>query len=219
MDLSKKIIYPLILCLFLYSLTTYSQEEIDTSGKYKNGNIETKEDINPLRIGIKAGIPSFFTINIEYVTPLLDNRVAFAVDYFPLKINLLDIDGRFNNFEIGSNIYLKNTGKGLYGGISYYMFDAKATNLTDYEFDNGSFGAGETSLKFNTFNLKIGAKLGKAFYFRIEAGYGFGNIPETIEITSLDGNGSITENISEVFSYIGKAGVPIFNFGIGYSFL
>jgi hypothetical protein len=209
----------LVLLLLLTTNNIFSQEEIDTSDEYKNGNIETKEDINPLRIGVKAGIPSIFTINIEYVTPLLDNRVAFAVDYFPLRINLLDIDGRFNNFEIGSNIYFKNTGKGLYGGISYYTYDAKATNLTDYEFDNGSFGTGETSLKFNTFNLKIGAKLGKAIYFRIEAGYGFGNIPETIEITSLDGNGSTTEDIGEVFSYIGKAGVPIFNFGIGYSFL
>jgi len=50
-------------------------------------------------------------------------------------------------------------------------------------------------------------------------GYGFGNIPETIVITSEDGNSSTTEGIEEAFSYIGKAGVPLFNFGIGYSFL
>jgi hypothetical protein len=212
----KRITRLIILCLFFTSFNSYAQE-IDTSGEYKNGNLATKEDINPLRIGVKVGIPSFFTINVEYVTPLLDNRVAFAIDYFPLRINALGTDAKFKNFEIGSNIYIKNTGKGLYGGISYYTFNAEATNLTGYGDDDDTFGTGETTIKFNTFNLKIGAKLGKAFYFRIEAGYGFGNIPKTITITGQDGN-SITANIEEVISYLG-AGVPIFNFGIGYSFL
>ena len=219
-NLSKKIItIPLFLCLLLCSLISYSQEEIDTSGEYKNGNIVTKEDINPLRIGVKVGIPSFFTINAEYVTPLLDNRVAFALDYFPLRINILDTEAKFKNFEIGSNIYLKNNGKGIYGGFSYYSFNAEATNIQDIDFDDGTYGNGKAAIEFNTFNLKIGAKLGKTFYFRIELGYGFGKIPETILITSEDGNSSTTEDIGEVFSYIGESGVPIFNFGIGYSFL
>ncbi len=183
-----------------------------------NGNTETKTDINPLRIGVKVGVPSFFTVNVEYVTPLLDNRVAFAIDYFPLRINLLDIESKFKNFEIGSNIYLNNKGKGLYGGLSYYKFNAEVSNIEEVEFDDGSYGTGETTIKFNTFNLKIGAKLGKAFYFRIELGYGFGNLPETIVITSTENNSSTTEDTSEVISFLGS-GVPIFNFGIGYSFL
>tara|TARA_R110000787_G_scaffold81036_2_gene175882 strand:- start:41516 stop:42193 length:678 start_codon:yes stop_codon:yes gene_type:complete len=213
----KSIVITILFCLLLSSLNTYSQE-IDTSGEYKNGNLPEKEDINPLRIGVKVGIPSFFTINVEYVTPLLDNRVAFAIDYFPLRINALDIEAKFKNFEIGSNIYLKNNGKGLYGGLSYYAFNAEATNIQDTDFDDGSFGTGKATIEFNTFNLKLGAKLGRAFYFRIELGYGFGNIPETIVITSTDGNSSTTEDIEEVISFLG-AGVPIFNFGIGYSFL
>jgi len=213
--MKKKINFTFVLFLISFSLLS---QEIDTTGEYKDGNVGTKEDINPLRIGLKVGIPSFFTINVEYVTPLLENRVAFAIDYFPLRINLLDMESKFKNFEIGSNIYLKNNGKGIYGGLSYYTFNAEATNIQDIDFDDGSYGTGDATIKFNTFNLKLGAKLGKAFYFRVELGYGFGNLPETIVITSTDGNSSTTEDIEEVISFLG-AGVPIFNFGIGYSFL
>ena len=201
----------------LISISSYSQNITETEN-VQNGNLDSKVDINPLRLGVKVGAPSFITINVEYVTPLLDNRVAFAIDYFPLSINLLDIESKFKNFEIGSNIYLNNKGKGLYGGLSYYTFNAEVTNIEEVEFDDGSFGTGETNIKFNTFNLKIGAKLGRAFYFRIELGYGFGNLPETVVITSTDSNSSTTEDIGEVISFLGS-GVPIFNFGIGYSFL
>ena len=217
MSTIKKLLFITLTLSLTLSFNVKSQE-VNSSAEIKNGNLSAKEDINPLRIGVKAGIPSIFNINIEYVTPLLDNRVAFAIDYFPLKINVSDTEAKFKNFEIGSNIYIKNTGKGIYGGLSYYKFDAHAKNI-DTDFDDGSSGPGETTIKFNTFNLKVGAKLGKAFYFRIELGYGFGNIPETIVITSEDGNSSTTEGIEEAFSYIGNAGVPIFNFGIGYSFL
>jgi hypothetical protein len=216
--MKEKLILSFCILLFTFqSYNIYSQESND-SLKTTNGNAQTKTDINPLRIGVKLGIPSFFTISAEYVTPLLDNRVAFAIDYFPLRINLLDIESKFKNFEIGSNIYLNNKGKGLYGGLSYYKFNAEVTNIEEVEFDDGSYGTGETNIKFNTFNLKIGAKLGKAFYFRIELGYGFGNLPETVVITSTDGFKSTTEDIDEVISFLGS-GVPIFNFGIGYSFL
>jgi len=213
---TSKLLICILLVTFL-SNNTFSQDNNETL-ETTSGNTETKTDINPLRIGVKVGVPSFFTINVEYVTPLLDNRVAFAIDYFPLRINLLDIESKFNNFEIGSNIYLNNKGKGLYGGLSYYKFNAEVNNIEEVEFDDGSIGTGETTIKFNTFNLKIGAKLGKAFYFRIELGYGFGNLPETIVITSTESNSSSIEDTSEVISFLGS-GVPIFNFGIGYSFL
>jgi hypothetical protein len=206
-----------IFLIMLISISSFSQNITETEN-VKKENLDSKEDINPLRLGFKVGVPSFFTINAEYVTPLLDNRVAFAIDYFPLRINLLDIESKFKNFEIGSNIYLNNKGKGLYGGLSYYKFNAEVTNIEEVEFDDGSYGTGETNIKFNTFNLKIGAKLGKAFYFRIELGYGFGNLPETVVITNTEGNSSTTEDIDEVISFLGS-GVPIFNFGVGYSFL
>ncbi len=218
--MNAKYTLKLSICFLLFtflSYSTYSQENSE-SLETTNGNTETKTDINPLRIGVKVGVPSFLTINVEYVTPLLDNRVAFTVDYFPLRINLLDIESKFNNFEIGSNIYFNNKGKGLYGGLSYYKFNAEVNNISDVEFDDGSNGTGETDIRFNTFNLKLGVKLGRAFYFRIELGYGFGNLPETVVITSIDRDSTTTEDIGEVIGFLGN-GVPIFNFGIGYSFL
>ncbi len=212
----KKYLF-LLLFLPFYTINLNAQDK-DTSLDVKNGNQVSKKDINPLRIGGKVGVPSFFTISAEYVTPLLDNRVAFAIDYFPLRINLLGIESKFKNFEIGSNIYLNNKGKGLYGGLSYYTFNAEVSNIEEVAFDDDSFGTGETSIKFNTFNLKIGAKLGSAFYFRIELGYGLGNLPETVVVTSTEGDSRTTLEIDEVISFLGN-GVPIFNFGIGYSFL
>jgi hypothetical protein len=213
----KKIAISIVFCLIISSLDTYSQE-IDTSGEGINENVENKESVKPLRFGVKLGVPSLFTLNAEYVTPLLDNRVAFAVDYLPFKANIGDADVKLNNFEIGSNVYLKNTGKGIYGGVSYYSFNLKGENITNVDFDDGTTGTGNAEVKFSTVNLKIGAKLGRVFYFRVELGYGFGNLPDTIFITSTDGSTSTSEAIEDEVSFLG-AGVPIFNFGIGYSFL
>jgi hypothetical protein len=135
----------------------YSQE-INISGE--NDPIEIKKSVKPLRIGLKVGVPSILSLNVEYVTPLLNNRVAVAIDYLPFRANIGDADLKLNNFEIGSNVYVKNTGKGLYGGISYYSFNVKAENITDVDFDDGTTGAGNAEIKFNTLNLKLGAKLG-----------------------------------------------------------
>lgn len=215
MKIIKQYLVALSLLLLLIPISSMSQE-IETTD-YDDENVSATRDINPLRIGLKVGVPTVFAINVEYVTPLLDNHVALAIDYFPLTLSTSDVEAKFKNFEIGSNIYFKNTGKGLYGGFSYFKFNADA-KVTDVDFDDESYGTGETSIEFNTFNLKVGAKLGNAFYFRIELGYGFGELPETVVITSLDGSSSTTEDLDEVIGFLGS-GVPVFNFGIGYSFL
>lgn len=182
-----------------------------------NGNAGYVNEIKPLRVGLKIGTPSFFTIGAEYVTPLLDERVAPFIDFFPLKINIDDNSLKLNNIEIGSNVYLNPTGKGLYAGLSYYSFNAKA-DLVDVDFDDGTFGDGTTQIKFNTINAKIGAKLGKTFFFRIELGYGFGKQPDTIIVNSVDSNSTAVEPIEDVSSFFGS-GIPVFNFGFGFGFL
>ena len=88
----------------------------------------------PLRIGVKVGVPNILTANIEYVTPLLNGRVALSVDYMSLSKTIDDVSINYDNFEIGSNIYIKETGKGLYGGISYFSFTSVGTYV-DTEFD------------------------------------------------------------------------------------
>lgn len=188
-----------------------------SSPQVTNGNQGYISEIKPLRVGLKIGTPSFFTIGAEYVTPLLDERVAPFVDFFPLKLTLDEDVIKLSNFEIGSNVYLNPTGKGLYAGLSYFSFNGKA-DLADVDFDDGTFGAGSTEVKFNTVNLKVGAKLGKTFYFRIELGYGFGKQPETILVTSVDSNSTAIEPIEDLSSFFGS-GIPVFNFGFGFGFL
>ena len=86
-------------------------------------SIEVKS-IKPLRVGIKIGIPFILTVNAEYVTPLLNNRVAVFADYMSLSKTIDDVSVDYTNFEIDSNIYLSKKGKGLYASFSYFSFDA-----------------------------------------------------------------------------------------------
>lgn len=204
-----------VLAVFWFQIN-FAQNDVDNIPTI-DGNAQTEESIKPLRIGFKIGAPSVWNLHAEYVTPLLDNRVAATLDYFPLKANVSDIELKLNNVEFGSNIYLQNTGKGLYLGLSYLSFNAEA-DVIEVEYDDGSFGDGSTSLKFGTFNVKLGAKLGRTFYFRIELGYAFGSLPDQLIITAKNGNGSTTEPIEDI-SVLSNSGLPLFNFGIGFSFL
>lgn len=174
--------------------------------------------IHPLRFGVEFGAPSVLNLNVEYVTPLLNNRVAFYMDYLPFKFGIDDITFKMNNFEIGSNIYFGAQGKGLYASVGYFRYKGEA-QVPDVDFDDGSFGGGETSISFSATNLKIGAKFGDRFYFRIEGGFGFGSIPDELLITANDGSATTTEPIEDIVSLFGSAGIPLFSLGIGYSFL
>ncbi|MFD2914850.1 hypothetical protein [Psychroserpens luteus] len=194
-------------CLMLiFSQPLFAQDDDDST-----------KSIKPLRIGVKVGVPNIITANAEYVTPLLGNRVALAIDWMSLSKTVDETSINYNNFEIGTNIYFNKKGKGLYGGLSYFSFDGEGT-FTETEFDNGSIEDGTGKIEFNTINLKLGAKLGRTFYFRIEVGYGFGDIPEFIVVTNNDGTQTTSEDIPEIPG-IETSGIPNFNFGIGFSFL
>lgn len=200
--LKKQLFFLILLGL---SITSFAQKD---SLKVKS--------IKPLRIGVKVGLPIILTANAEYVTPLLNNRVAIAVDFMSLSKTVDDVSVDYTNFEIGTNIYFSKKGKGLYAGFSYFSFDSVG-NFSDVEFDDGSIQDGTANIDFNTINLKLGAKLGRTFYFRIEVGYGFGDIPQEVVVTSSSGL-TIIEEIPKVKG-ISSTGLPIFNFGIGFSFL
>lgn len=199
----KTLLKSIIILLFFCATLTQAQQQ-------------TQESIKPLRLGVKLGVPNILSANLEYVTPLLNNRVALMLDYMSLSKTIDDVNVNYNNFEIGTNIYINNTGKGLYGGISYFSFDAEGT-YSDVEFTS-STNQGTGNIKFNTVNFKIGAKLGRTFFFRIEAGYGFGDIPEYVVVNSNSSNETSIEEIPEITG-ISKSGIPVFNIGIGFSFL
>lgn len=200
----KKIL--LVLVILCFQTNMFSQED----------STEIKS-IKPLRIGVKVGVPNIITAHAEYVTPLLNNRVAISLDYMSLSKTIDDTSIDYNNFEIGTNFYFNKEGKGLYAGISYFSFDGEGT-FTEVEFDPDTYEDGKGAIAFNTINLKLGTKLGRTFYFRIEVGYGFGDIPEDIIVTSTDGSKTTIEEIPEIPG-ITNSGILNFNFGIGFSFL
>ena len=196
-----------IILLLLFCTITFAQE---------------KKDIKPLRIGLKIGTPNILGGNLEFVTPLLNNRIAFFADYSGFTINEDNSKIALKYFEAGTNIYFKSNGKGLYSTLSYGNLDLDG-NYSDAETINGTQydGKAEGSISVSTLNAKLGAKLGNKFYFRIEAGYGFGDIPELIEITGTEtSTGTTQTDYVEVPSDIpglNENGYLLFNIGFGIS--
>jgi hypothetical protein len=178
--------------------------------------VKSSKNIKPFRLGVKIGVPNLATINAEYVTPLLDDRVAITVDYMSLSPTVEDVEISYNNFEIGTNIYLNNKGSGLYAGLSYFSFSGEGTFL-DTDFDDGTTGDGIGDIEFNTVNLKLGVKFGRTLYTRIEVGYGIGDIPELIEVKSKTGNSNTFEEIPDIPG-LGTSGLITANIGFGIQF-
>ncbi len=211
----------LISCMLCgYSQMTNAQD---------SGAIETKtsqevpvkeKSIKPLRFGVKIGVPSIITATGEYVTPLLNNRVALAVDYFALEREFDGTNIDYTNFEIGTNIYANPRGKGFYAGISYTSFTSEGT-FVEVEFDDSDFfvGDGKADIAYNTFNVKAGLKLGRVFFFRFEVGYGFGDIPQSVVVRSVnDPSLTTVEEIPDIPG-LSDSGIVFLNFGFGIGFL
>ena len=76
----------------------------------QTNEVTISKNVKPFRLGVKIGVPTIATINAEYLTPLLDDRVAISVDYMSLSPTIEEIEISYNNFEIGANIYLNNRG-------------------------------------------------------------------------------------------------------------
>jgi len=205
----KKILF---FCMLLFTSMTYSQE-------FKQEVIKV-DDIHRFRIGIKAGILNGIGLSVEYVTPLLNNRIAPYADFGYMPISTFES----TYFEIGSNIYFRNKGKGGYVSLGYGNLDAEMSEL-ELETDDGEdLEDGVAHEKISSFNVKLGGKYGNKLYFRIEAGYAFGSFPTEIPVTgNVDGNQetvifSIDDFLDEVGLSLSGNGYVLFNLGIGYSF-
>ena len=186
----------------------------------------SSNEIRPFRIGVKIGIPNTISLEGEYVTPLLNNRLALFTNYTGFSGTKDQVDANLKTFEVGTNIYISknNEGSGLYGSISYQQVKAKL-EIEDYEAEDGTIYEGnaraETSL--NGVNIKLGVKLGKKFFFRTELGYSFGQLPKEILVEGNFQGEPISEiasieNEIEDLPLIFQNGIPIFNIGIGYAF-
>jgi hypothetical protein len=184
------------------------------------------DDLRPFRIGLKVGAPNAASFEFEYVTPLLNNRVAPFVNYTGANFKVDQVDASLNIFEIGSNIYFSknNEGRGLYGTFSYQNINANL-EIEDYEAEDGSLyeGNAKTNVSYSGLNIKIGAKLGRKFFFRTELGYSIGDIPTQVFIEGNYEGEPASETISveneiDDLPFIFTNGLPIFNIGFGFSF-
>lgn len=210
--------------MLLFVVVTYAQNDDNTN---------SGDDLRPYRIGLKIGVPNAVSLEFEYVTPLLNNRVAPFINYVGGSRNFDDGKAKvsLNIFEVGSNIYISknNEGRGLYGSVSYQSISGKA-DIQDYEPDNNNpggiikyDGTSKAKSSYSAINLKLGAKLGRKFFFRTELGYSFGKLPEEIIVTgTYQGNSvqdaySIKKDIEDA-PVVTLNGFPIFNLGFGVAF-
>ena len=174
-----------------------------------------------ISIGVKVGAPNILSLNGEFVLPILNNHIAPFIDYGSFSLDIENTQADLKYLEYGLNIYFGNKGKGLYVGAGSGKLTNEFTfNELTFE-DNGVSlkGSATTSLDINALNLKLGFKSGGLIYFRIEAGYGIGTIPDRLNFTAT--SGGITETFSEeipAIPGIGSNGFAIGNIGLGVSF-
>ena len=203
----------LLLVMLLVCSVAFSQEE---------ENEETKKEgkrILPFRIAVKAGIPNGVGGNVEYVTPLLNHRIAVFGDYSGFGATIDDANANLKYYEFGTNIYLfGNKGRGVYGSLSYGNLNLDATYD---EYDAGDVVLTDAKGKYEvgTFNVKAGLKMGRRFFFRTELGYGFGDVPQEFVITG-DVNGMPQSEIVAIPEIPGmsESGYVMFNIGFGIGF-
>ena len=206
----------LLFAMLLFCGIAFSQEEENEESKRKG------KRVLPFRIGIKAGIPNGVGGNIEYVTPLLNDRIAVFGDYSGFSAEIDDADTKLQYYEFGTNIYLfGNKGRGVYGALSYGKLNLDA-EYNNYEFDTDSgvvTANAKGEYEVGTFNVKAGLKMGRRFYFRTELGYGFGDVPQEFVITGT-ANGMTQSEIIEIPEIPGmsESGYVMFNIGFGIGF-
>jgi len=182
---------------------------------------DSLKSIRPFRIGVKIGFPHLIGGSVEYVTPLLGNRVAPFIDYSTLSPKIEDVDMKIKYLEIGSNFYFNRKGKAVYAGLSYGKIDYAGDYSGEQNYEGKNFtGKAHGELNLSVFNVKLGAKLGNTIYFRPELGYGFTTIPDQIRVDGIvDGQASYGYvDIPEDIPGISSNGFLYVNFGFGVAF-
>lgn len=213
----------LIVFAIMCSMGSSQAQEIMT----KDENAPREKKLRPFRIGAKIGFPNLIGGNLEYVTPLLNNKLAVNLDYSMMKSDWLieeegeaDASGEkdevnFTYIEGGLNYYFFKPGRGLYGGVSYGNIKIEGTlhNEDSRVIIDASHGS---------MNLKLGAKLGGLFYFRPEVGYSFSPLPDHVEATKVYNDGSREtmrqEFDTDVSPYNLLFSGLIANIGFGFAF-
>ena len=214
-----------VFLLLLFTTLTFAQEADPIKGK----NLQKEMKLRPVRFGVKLGFPNLLGGNVEYLTPLLNNKLSANMDYSKFKSDWFNTEDLSSNdtdnldysfLDLGANYYFFKPGKGLYSGLSYSSI--KFNGAMSYESDSNNEEASAIEyydVKHSTVNLKVGARLGGLFYFRPEVGYSFKPIPKTVtsETVYSDGSRESTIYSLEDQEYL-KPLLSGFTFNIGFGF-
>lgn len=201
-----------------YSASSLAQEESFDERDYK---------VRPVRLGVKIGFPNLIGGNLEYVTPLFNDKLAATVDYSTIKSNWIlteeETNGteelNFSYLDFGINYYFSKPGKGFYGGVGYN--NIKFEGNTSVE-DDGRDGTGYLDFNHGSFNVKLGARLGGLFYFRPEIGYSFSPLPKSFDYTVEYDDGTTEEDTYDLSGALDSVDFLfkglMANIGIGFAF-
>ena len=175
-----------------------------------NSNVSGQEQ--PVRIGLKIGYPQVAGLNLEYVTPLMNKRLAADMDfsYIPLSPGTATV--KFTNFGLFADYYFFKEGRGFYGGFGYSHMGFNVTK--NVVFNSGATQQGTANLGINSLNLKIGGKYGGLFYFRWELGWSLALNSPAFEVTAVNNGVTQTQSFTSPIS----GGGPIANIGFGFAF-
>ena len=189
--------------------------------KEKKSDIVEDNSLKRFSVGVKFGLPYMAVLGAQYTLPFFNNHFAPYFDYSQYSYEKNNEDAQFRFSEFGISYFLNQIGKGLYAGLSYsnLSYDVKFTNVI---LENGSKGYGSEKIDMRTTNLRVGLKTGGTFYFRIEMGYGLGDIPKKLSFKAID-------NFDPKYSQIVSKEIPkisgtseremlIGNIGVGISF-
>mgnify|MGYP001380395553 FL=1 len=206
----------LIILLMTFPIIGFSQF-------YKEKKSDIDEDNSPKRfsVGVKFGLPYMAVLSAQYTLPFFNNHFAPYFDYSQYSYEKNNEDAQFSFSEFGISYFFNQIGKGLYAGLSYsnLSYDVKFTDVT---LENGSKGYGSEKIDMRTTNLRVGLKTGGTFYFRIEMGYGFGDIPKKLSFKAIDNfdprySQIVTKEIPKI-SGTSEKEMLIGNIGVGISF-
>lgn len=189
--------------------------------KEKKSDIVEDNSLKRFSVGVKFGLPYMAVLSAQYTLPFFNNHFAPYFDYSQYSYEKNNEDAQFRFSEFGISYFFNQIGKGLYAGLSYsnLSYDVKFTNVI---LENGSKGYGSEKIDMRTTNLRIGLKTGGTFYFRIEMGYGLGDIPKKLSFKAIDNfdpkySQIITKEIPKI-SGTSEREMLIGNIGVGISF-
>ncbi len=189
--------------------------------KEKKSDIVEDNSLKRFSVGVKFGLPYMAVLGAQYTLPFFNNHFAPYFDYSQYSYEKNNEDAQFRFSEFGISYFFNQIGKGLYAGLSYsnLSYDVKFTNVI---LENGSKGYGSEKIDMRTTNLRIGLKTGGTFYFRIEMGYGLGDIPKKLSFKAIDNfdprySQIVTKEIPKI-SGTSEREMLIGNIGVGISF-